>query len=61
LKTAREKRGYPLDITTSVKDTLIHLNLLRENRSCNSSILLFGKNPKKFFTQSEIKCIKYKK
>jgi len=59
LKIAREKRGYPLDVRTSVKNTPIHLNILRETGLCNAAILLFGKNPKKFFTQSEIKCIKF--
>ncbi len=59
LKIAGEKRGYPLDVRTSVKNTLIHLNLLRETGLCNAAILLFGKRPKKFFTQSEIKCIKF--
>lgn len=59
LEIAKEKRSYPLDVTTSVRDTLIHLNLLREPGLCNSAILLFGKMPKKFHTQSEIKCIKF--
>jgi len=59
LKIAKEKRSYPLDITTSVRDTLIHLNLLREQGLCNAAILLFGRRPKKFYTQSEIKCIKF--
>jgi len=59
LKIAKEKRSYPLEVTKSVKDTLIHLNLLREQGLCNAALLLFGKLPKKFHTQSEIKCIKF--
>ncbi len=59
LETARKKRDYPLDVTTSVRDTLIHLDILRESGLCNAAILLFGKKPKKFHTQSEIKCIKF--
>ncbi|PKP59299.1 transcriptional regulator [Candidatus Atribacteria bacterium HGW-Atribacteria-1] len=59
LEMAKKKRGYPLDVTTSVRDTLIHLDLLRETGLCNAAILLFGKKPKRFHTQSEIKCIKF--
>ncbi|MCD6578703.1 DUF4062 domain-containing protein, partial [bacterium] len=57
LKTAKEKRKYVLDINTSVKDTLTHLNLLRDGKISNAAILLFGKKPKKYHLQSEIKCI----
>ncbi len=57
LKTAKEKRNYVLNINTPVKDVLIHLNLLKEGKITNAAVLLFGKNPKKFHIQSEIKCI----
>ncbi len=57
LRTAKEKRNYILDINTPVKDILIHLNLLRDGKISNAAILLFGKNPKKYHIQSEIKCI----
>jgi predicted HTH transcriptional regulator len=32
------------------------LNLIDEARITNAAILLFGKNPQKFFTTSEVKC-----
>jgi predicted HTH transcriptional regulator len=35
---------------------LSHLNLIQGDRITNAAILLFGKNPQKFFISSEIKC-----
>lgn len=57
LKVAREKRNFPLDSTASVKDVLIHLNLLHEGQLTNAAVLLFGKDPHKFFLQAEVKCV----
>jgi predicted HTH transcriptional regulator len=57
LRAAKEKRRYPLDIDSSVKKTLTHLNLLIDGKISNAAILLFGKNPKKYHIQSEIKCL----
>jgi predicted HTH transcriptional regulator len=57
LRVAREERKFPLSPKTSVKDVLIHLNLLRGDYLTNAAILLFGKNPHKFFLQAEVKCL----
>lgn len=57
LRTAKEKRNFPLPENTLVKDVFIHLNLLNGNKLTNAAILLFGKNPHKFHLQAETKCL----
>lgn len=59
LRTAREKRNFPLPENTPVKDVFIHLNLLKEGKLTNAAILLFGKNPHKFHLQAETKCLQF--
>lgn len=59
LGTAKNKRKYPLDIDTSVKDVLIHLNLLNNDKLTNAAMLLFGKTPNRYIRQAEIKCIQF--
>ena len=38
----------------------MRLNLLRREKLTNAAILLFGKNPQKFFPQAEVKCARFK-
>lgn len=57
LRTAKEKRNFPLPENTPVKDVFIHLNLLNGDKLTNAAILLFGKNPHKFHLQAETKCL----
>jgi len=57
LRVAREERKFPLSQEASVKDTLVHLNLLRDGKLTNAAVLLFGKNPHRFFLQAEVKCV----
>lgn len=59
LKVAREKRNFPLELKASIRDVLIHLNLLHEGQLTNAAVLLFGKDPHKFFLQAEIKCVQF--
>lgn len=59
LKVAREKRNFPLELKASVRDVLIHLNLLYEGQLTNAAVLLFGKDPHKFFLQAEVKCVQF--
>ncbi|MBR3648652.1 MAG: DUF4062 domain-containing protein, partial [Victivallales bacterium] len=55
---AREERGFPLALGTSVSDILSHLKLLDRDsqRPLNAAILLFGKNPQDYHLSSEVKC-----
>lgn len=57
LRVAREARKFPLNLESSVKDVLIHLNLLRDGKLTNAAVLLFGKDPHRFFLQAEVKCL----
>ena len=44
----------------SPKQLLTHLDLLdSQGRVTNAAILLFGKNPQRFFISSEVKCIQF--
>lgn len=59
LRTAKEKRNFPLPENTPAKDIFIHLNLLKGTKLTNAAILLFGKNPHKFHFQAETKCLQF--
>jgi hypothetical protein len=56
IELARRIRSFPLPETTSVEKILTHLNLLQKGYIANAAILLFGKQPQRFFLTSEIKC-----
>ena len=53
---AKARRGFPLSGEATPEVILTHLNLLVNNRISNAAILLFGKQPQRFFISSEIKC-----
>ena len=57
LKTAKDTRKFPLDPKASVEDILTHLKLLQDDKLTNAAVLLFAKEPRKFFNQASIKCI----
>ena len=57
IQVARERRNFPLDPGSSTEEVLTHLKLLHEGKLTNAAILLFGKEPRKYFDQAKIKCI----
>jgi len=57
LKVARTKRNFPLGVDASISDVFMHLKLIRDGKLTNAALLLFGKNPRKFFDQAKIKCV----
>lgn len=59
LRVAREKRNFPLELKAPVKDVFTHLNLLHDGKLTNAAVLLFGKDPHKFFLQAEVKCVQF--
>ncbi|MEI8011489.1 MAG: DUF4062 domain-containing protein [Candidatus Omnitrophota bacterium] len=59
LRTAREKRNYPISANASTEDVFTHWKLLKDGKLTNAAILLFGKEPRKFFDQAKIKCIQF--
>lgn len=60
LRKARLERRLEIDPTISIKEALKRLGLIRGDKLTNASILLFGKNPQKFFLQSEVRCARFK-
>jgi ATP-dependent DNA helicase RecG len=60
LKKAREERGLKIEENISTKEILMKLRLLKNEKLTNTAILLFGKEPQKFFLQAEAKCIRFK-
>ncbi len=59
LEVARSERKFPLNSKTPAKDVLTHLSLVKDNKLTNAAVLLFGKEPHKFFLQAEIKCVQF--
>ena len=49
LEKARFERRLDISPDISVKEALERLYLLRDNRLTNAAVLLFGKNPQRFF------------
>jgi ATP-dependent DNA helicase RecG len=54
--SAQRKRGFPLSPDETHEKILTHLNLLKMGNPTNAAILLFGKQPQRFFITSEIRC-----
>ena len=53
---AQRKRGFPLSADEEPDKILTHLNLLKNGKPTNAAILLFGKQPQRFFITSETRC-----
>lgn len=59
LKMAKAARKYPLKLDAPIEVVLTHLDLIKEGRLTNAAVLLFGKNPNRFFKQAEVKCLQF--
>ena len=57
LKIAHKKRNFPLGVDSSVEEVFTRLKLIKYGKPTNAAVLLFGKNPNKFFDQAKIKCV----
>ena len=60
IREAKKQRKLEIQEEVSIKETLMRLNLLKREKLTNAAILLFGKNPQKFFPQAEVKCARFK-
>lgn len=60
LRKAEFERRLEIDTTISVKEVLKRLNLIKDNKITNASILLFGQNPQRVFLQAEVRCARFK-
>ena len=59
VEKARKKRAFPLSEDAGVERVLKSLNLTSNGKITNAALLLFGKDPQKYFPTSEIKCAKF--
>ena len=59
LRMAKASRKYPLKEDTPIKDVFAHLDLMKDGQLTNAAVLLFGKDPHRFFIQAEVKCLQF--
>jgi ATP-dependent DNA helicase RecG len=59
LRGARQRRQFPLSDSTPASEVLAHLNLVRDGRPTWAAVLLFGRQPQKFISSSEIRCMHF--
>lgn len=59
VERARKKRAFPLAKDAGVERVLKSLNLTDNGKITNAALLLFGKEPQKFFPTSEVKCVQF--
>lgn len=61
LVAARERRGLSLPLSMRAEKVLEHFHLcdVKSGLLTNSAVLLFGKDPQKFFPTSHIKCVQW--
>ncbi len=60
LGEARRERGLKIPGDVPVDEALMRLKLTVSGKPTNAAVLLFGRDLQKFFTQSEVKCIRFK-
>ena len=59
VQVARAKRGFKLQETASIEEILVHLNLMKDAKLTHAALLLFGKEPQRFFINSEVRCVHF--
>jgi ATP-dependent DNA helicase RecG len=60
LEKAKEEKRLIVPARTTVKDVLVRLNLIKNGQLTNTAILLFGREPQKFFVQAKIRVARFK-
>ena len=60
LRKAKYERNFNIDPETPIKEALERLELIKNGKLTNAAVLLFGKNPQKFFLQAEVRCARFK-
>lgn len=60
LEKAKRERRLELDPKIPVKEVLEKLDLMKNRKLTNTAILMFGRDPQKFFLQTEVRCAKFK-
>ena len=59
LDEAEKQRRFTVPKKSTIKDALIRLNLLHGHKLTNTAILLFGKDPQRFFVQAKIRVARF--
>ena len=60
LDKAKEEKRLIVPAKITVRDALVRLNLFRSGKLINTALLLFGKEPQKFFVQAKIRVARFK-
>ena len=60
LLNARRERALDIDGALPIMEALERMKLARSDRLTNAAVLLFGKDPQKFFLQAVVKAIRFK-
>jgi len=60
LGKARYERNFSVQSEVHVEGTLKRLKLMKNGKLTNAAVLLFGKNPQRFFLQGETRCARFK-
>ncbi len=60
LRKAKAERNFDIDENTPIIEALERLELLKGGKLTNAAVLLFGKNPQKFFIVAETRCARFK-
>ena len=58
-RRARSERQFPLPQRTPTADVLAHLHLLVDNQPTNAAVLLFGRDPQRFLSSAEVRCMHF--
>ncbi len=56
INTAQAKRRFPFSAEEAPEKILAHLHLIKNGRLTNAALLLFGKEPQRFFITAEVRC-----
>lgn len=59
LRRARYERQFPLPEATPTGDALTHLRLFDGQRLSNAAVLLFGRDPQRFVSCAEVRCMHF--
>jgi ATP-dependent DNA helicase RecG len=60
LEKAHKERQFDADLTMPVKTALEKLGVMSGGQPTHAAILFFGKDPQRFFIQSEVRCARFK-
>lgn len=60
LERAKEEKRLVVPDKATLNDALMRLNLFRGSKLVNTAILLFGKDPQRFFVQAKIRAARFK-